>query len=298
MEERTDDNLGNKNSSVWTEYGGGNAPKIYERHLVPTLFEPFAKDLIQLSNLEQAGGTVLDVACGTGILSRLVAGSHDVVGRVVVGIDVNPSMLRMARHSSSGKNIELIEGSAMSLPFPDESFTLVMCQQGLQFFPDKLQALREMSRVLVGTDNSGVGNSSGGRLALNVWASIKDSPGFDILEQLLQHAFGQEAATIMRMPYSLSDPSEVFSFVKANGFGDIVMREVTKIASFSSIQEFILVFTRGSMLASYFSKVKEIEYKKLLNNAERELSPFVNQDSGRISFPLKSWFVLARKEDK
>ncbi|AFU57403.1 putative methyltransferase type 11 [Candidatus Nitrososphaera gargensis Ga9.2] len=105
--------------------------------MVPTFFEPFARDLIQLSNLEQTSGSILDVACGTGILSYLVADSHNIiVRRVVVGIHVNPSMLRMARHSYSRKSIEWIEGSAISLPFPDdESFILVMCQQGLQFFP-------------------------------------------------------------------------------------------------------------------------------------------------------------------
>lgn len=61
---------------------------------------------------------------------------------------------------------------------------------------------------------------------MNVWASIKDSPSFDILEQLLQHGFGQEVAMIVRMPYLLSDPSELFSLVKTSGFGEIVMKEV------------------------------------------------------------------------
>jgi hypothetical protein len=74
------------------------------------------------------------------------------------------------------------------------------------------------------------------------------------------------------------------------------MKEITKIVSFSSVEEFIFTFTRGSMLASYSSKVNEGEYKKLLSYARQELSStFINRDSSRLSFPLKSRFVFARK---
>lgn len=287
-EETGTDNLGS-NNSVWIRYGGsGDAVRIYEDHLVPAMFEPFAVELIKLS-IPEPSDKILDVACGTGILSRHAINHLDTTSATMgraVGIDINPTMLKMAHRLSFGKNIEWIEGSAILLPLADESFSLAMCQQGLQFFPDKLQSLKEMNRVLV----------SGGRLALSIWTSIKDSPSFDILERLLQQIFGHEAAKIMHMPYSLSDPLKVYSLVKNGGFDDIEMREITKIVSFSSVEEFIFTFTRGSMLASYFSKVDENEYKKLLIYARQELSStFNNGDSSRLSFPLKSRFVFARK---
>jgi ubiquinone/menaquinone biosynthesis C-methylase UbiE len=250
--------------------------------------------LIKLSILGPCDN-ILDVACGTGILSRHAIDHLDTtsaaMGRLV-GFDISRKMLKIAHHRSIGKNIEWVEGSATSLPFPDESFNLAMCQQGLQFFPDRLQSLSEMNRVLVG-------GNEGGRLVLSIWASIKDSPSFDILEQLLKQIFGHEAATIMRMPYSLSDPLEVLSLVKNSGFDDIEMREVTKTVSFPSVEEFIFSFTKGSMLASYFSKVNENEYKKLLTYAKRELlATFISNHSSnscRLSFPLKSRLVSARK---
>jgi ubiquinone/menaquinone biosynthesis C-methylase UbiE len=287
--EETGTNNLDGNNSLWIRYGGSeDAARIYEDHLVPAMFGPFAVELIKLSFLEPSD-KILDVACGTGILSRHTMDHLDTtsatMGRVV-GIDINPKMLKMAHRLSFGKNIEWVEGSATLLPFADGSFSLAMCQQGLQFFPDKLQSLKEMNRVLV----------SGGRIALSIWTSIKDSSSFDMLERLLQQIFGYEAAMIMHMPYSLSDPLEIYSLVKNSGFDDIEMREITKIVSFSSVEEFIFSFTRGSMLASYFSKVNENEYKKLLSYAKEELSStFNNRDSNRLSFPLKSRFVFARK---
>jgi ubiquinone/menaquinone biosynthesis C-methylase UbiE len=287
----------NGNNSVWIRHGGlEEAAQIYEDNLVPAMFAPFATDLIR-SSIPKSSDNILDVACGTGILSRHAIdyiNSNSATMRRVVGIDISPTMLKIAQHSSREKDIEWVEGSAASLPFPDESFSLAMCQQGLQFFPDKLRSLKEINRVLVGDE------SGGGRLALSIWTSIKDSPSFDILEQLLQQIFGHEAAAIMRMPYSLSDPLEVLSLVKSAGFNEVEMREVTKTVSFASNEEFIYSFTRGSMLASYFSKVNESEYEKLLSYGKQKLlaSGFVREgisDGKKLSFPLKSRLVFARK---
>jgi SAM-dependent methyltransferase len=151
---RTIDNI-NNNTTIWTKYGVDNegrnntAAEIYEQRLVPAMFEPFTRDLIQLCNIRRSD-RILDVACGTGIVSRLAIDYVDVTAGKVVGVDINPVMLNVARHRSAGKDIQWKEGSAISLPFLNESFDLVVCQQGLQFFPDRVKALTEMNRVLVG----------------------------------------------------------------------------------------------------------------------------------------------------
>jgi SAM-dependent methyltransferase len=185
----------------------------------------------------------------------------------------------------------------MSLPFLNESFDLVICQQGLQFFPDRLKALREMNRVLVGATHDR-GDKDFGRLVLSVWTSIKDSPGFHILERLLQETISHEAATIMRLPHSLSDSTELISVVKAAGFDKISSEKVTKTISFPSVEEFVVEYTNGSMLATYFSdkrKVDDISRNKLLNGASSELSQFVDERSGRLSFTLSTYLIFASK---
>jgi ubiquinone/menaquinone biosynthesis C-methylase UbiE len=300
---RITNNIGRDVSTIWTKYGVDNnegrtntPAEIYQQHLVPAMFEPFARDLIQLCDIRRSD-RILDVACGTGIVSRLAIDYVDVSVGKVVGVDINHVMLDVARHYSAGKDIEWNEGSTMSLPFPNESFDLVICQQGLQFFPDRFKALREMNRVNVGPTHYR-GDKDCGRLVLSVWTSIKDSPGFHILERLLQETISHEAATIMQLPHSLSDSAELVSLVRAAGFNKISSEKVTKAISFSSVEEFVVGYTNGSMLSSYFSdkkKVDDISQNKLLKGASSELSQFVDEHSGRLSFPLSTRLIFASK---
>jgi ubiquinone/menaquinone biosynthesis C-methylase UbiE len=298
---RTTNDTDYNTSTIWTKYSvdsegrrNNTAAEIYEQYLVPAIFEPFARDLIQSCDI-RFSDRILDVACGTGILSRLAIGHVDASVGKVVGVDINPVMLNVARHCSAEKDIEWKEGSAMSLQFPDQSFDLVICQQGLQFFPDGLKALTEMYRVLVGASNR---DKKSGRLVLSVWTSIKNSPGFHILERLLQETVSHEAATIMHLPHSLSDSIELISLVRAAGFSKIFSKVVTKTISFPSVEEFVVRFTNGSMLASYFSdkkRVDDITLNKLLKAAGSELNQFVDEHSGKLSFPLRTRVVYANK---
>lgn len=295
------------NTTIWTKYGVDNEGRdntpaeIYEQHLVPAMFEPFARDLIQLCHIRRSD-RILDLACGTGIVSRLAIDCVDVSEGKVVGVDINPIMLNIARHCSVGKHIDWKEGSAMSLPFPNESFDLVICQQGLQFFPDRIKALREMNRVLVTGSNRGYKrggkDSNYGRLVLSVWTSINDSPGFHILEQILQETISHESATILQLPHSLSDSSTLVSLVRAAGFNKILSKEITKTISFPSVEEFVVGYTNGSMLASYFSDNKRVDNNSknnLLNRASSKLSPFVDGYAGKLSFPLSTHLIFAQK---
>ena len=293
----------NNDDTMWTRYGTDNEGRdntpseIYEQHLVPVMFEPFARDLIKLCNIKRYE-RILDVACGTGIVSRLAIDYVNASVGKVVGIDINPIMLNMARRCSTGRNIEWKEGSALSLPFPDGSFDLVICQQGLQFMSDRNKAVREMNRVLISGSNREDKHSSYGRLVLSVWTSIKDSPGFSILQRLLLDTISDEAATILQLPHSLSDIKELVSLVRAAGFNKILSKEITKTISFPSVEEFVIWYTNGSMLASYFNdneNVDDISKNELLNRASSELSPFVNENTGILSFPIRTCLIFADK---
>lgn len=140
----------------------------YEKEKVPGFLEPAARFFLEHVAL-QPHDRVLDIACGTGIVARLVAEqvSHD---GSITGLDINPSMLAVARTAASQSDLRIDwrEGDALDLPFDAESFDLVMCQQGIQYFPDKEASLRGMFRVLV----------PDGRVAILVAASItfEDQP--------------------------------------------------------------------------------------------------------------------------
>ena len=165
--------------------------KAYERYLVPLFFAPGAQFLIELAALK-GGEQVLDVACGTGIVARTVAqrvGNHG----TVIGLDLNEDMLEVAHTTSSNiqSHIEWRKGDVKEIPFQDSSFNVVFCQQGLQFFPDKLAALPEIQRVL----------KVNCRFALSAMRPIKHNPSYAILAEALERHVGTDAGVMMRSPF-------------------------------------------------------------------------------------------------
>ncbi len=155
---------------------GGSAPETYERYLVPAIFEPWALLLLEQAML-RPGERVLDVACGTGVVARLAA-PHVGTNGQVVGLDLNPGMLAVARSLPvpQGSIIDWREGDAGSLPFAGGGFDVVFCQFGFQYFPDRQQASREVFRVL----------GSHGRLLASVWRALDHSPGFAAMVTALE----------------------------------------------------------------------------------------------------------------
>jgi ubiquinone/menaquinone biosynthesis C-methylase UbiE len=207
----------------------GNAPESYECYVVPTLFTPWATDLVQRVAL-QTGERVLDVACGTGIVARLAA-QHVSPGGAVTGLDLNPGMLSLARTLPQPTDVktEWREGSAVELPFSNAAFNVVLCQQGLQFFPDRLAALREMHRVLV----------PGGRLALSVWRPIQYNPYITALGDALERHVNAEVAEGMRTVCALGDAEELRSLLLQAGFRDVRICIAILVMRFASVEAFI-----------------------------------------------------------
>src|SRR5215470_422814 len=152
------------------------AAKVYEELFVPALFAPWADRVADAARL-RPGISVLDVACGTGVLARAVARRVEPGGRVT-GLDPSDGMLAVAAERAPG--LAWQKGVAESLPFPDKSFDAVVSQFGLMFFADRAGALREMWRVL----------RPGGRLALAVWGPLEATPAYVGLVALLARLFG------------------------------------------------------------------------------------------------------------
>src|SRR5690242_6197140 len=122
-----------------TASGFRRAPAAYEDLLVPILFAPLAERLVRLV-APQRGDRALDVACGTGAVTRLLTAA----GARVTGLDLSEPMLTVA--ASRVPDATFVSGDAAALPFADASFELATCQQGLQFVPEPVAALRELRR--------------------------------------------------------------------------------------------------------------------------------------------------------
>jgi ubiquinone/menaquinone biosynthesis C-methylase UbiE len=223
---------------------GGSAPENYERYFVPVIGEPLATDLIDRAAL-RPGERVLDVACGTGVVARLAAAHVGATG-TVAGIDINPGMLAVARSAvPPGMAIEWYEASAEALPLPDESFDVVLCQMGLQFFPDRLAALREMRRVL----------APGGRLVINV-------PGptpriFAILAEALARHVKTETAAFVHVVFSLHHAGEIRDLLSSAGFGAVDTQSNTRTLSLPAPEDFLWQYVHSTPLAGAVAQMDD-----------------------------------------
>jgi len=263
---------------VWHDYGG-TGPELYERYLVPAMFGPWAADLVELAS-PKMGERVLDVACGTGAVSRLAFRRIGSSGKVV-GLDLNPGMLAVARSVSSDTNIDWREGDATAMPLADATFDLVLCQQGLQFFPDKPRAVKEMHRVLV----------SGGRLITSTWTPIRDTPGFALLAEGLKRHISAEAAAFMELPFSLGNQEELRRVIEGSGFRETKIHSVSKQVNFPSPEEFARRYVAGSPLAGIVGKASSESKEELLKGMNKVLDHYVNAQG--LTFLTKTHLVVA-----
>jgi ubiquinone/menaquinone biosynthesis C-methylase UbiE len=255
----------------------GQGPELYERVMVPAVFRPWAEGLVAAA-APGPGERVLDVACGTGDVARLAAERVGDTG-CVVGLDVSPGMLGAARAAAPSAAAEWREGSAADLPFHDGAFDLVLCQQGLQYFPDRPLALREMHRVL----------RPGGRLALSVFRS---SPGHHSLGPALAPRLGEETAALVLEPFALGDKGELRSLLLGAGFADPAIRRESRVARFPSADEFIRYYL-ASRFAAAVAELTEEARAAMESDARAALGRFVGPDG--LTFPMEAHVALGRQ---
>ena len=261
-----------------------NPDELYERYLVPAKFGPWAADLVELAD-PQPGERVLDVACGTGIVTRLVVPKVGTSGKVA-GLDINSGRLAVAQSLSpvSEMSIEWREGDVGALPYLDAEFDLICCQQGFQFFPNKSDASREMFRVLV----------SGGRIALNVWRPIEHQPGAFAMAKALGRHVSAEAEAFRHTPFALGEAEAIEAPMKEAGFRDIVIRPTIKTVHFPSAEAFTIRYISGiAPLARMVSEVDDTARDGLLHDVSTALKSYMGADG--LAIPTESYLATANK---
>lgn len=244
----------------------GSEPESYELYKVPRLFGPVARLFLDQVPL-RVGDRVLDVACGTGIVARLAAPRVAPSGKVV-GLDLNEGMLAVAREHApeDGTPIEWKQGDATALPFADGVFEVVLCQQGLQFFPDKSRALREMHRVLV----------PGGRLALNVWGKASR---FNVaLADAFARYHDANVANRSLAPFALADPMALRTLVMDAGFSEIELRTDIVLRRIYPTQEWLLQDTAGMPYAPVIVGMDPAARAAMVREICAKLKEFWNGD--------------------
>ncbi|KRB69201.1 class I SAM-dependent methyltransferase [Noviherbaspirillum sp. Root189] len=185
----------------------GTIPQLYERYLVPLIFEPYAADIATRVTHFQPS-RVLEIAAGTGVVTRQLA--KMLPSEVsIIATDLNQPMLAQAVAVGTSRPVEWKQADAMRLPFPDGAFDVVVCQFGVMFFPDKARAFSEARRVL----------RPGGRFIFNVWDRIEDNDFADLVTNSLKTIFSHDPPQFLaRTPHGYHDPAVITQNLEHGGF--------------------------------------------------------------------------------
>jgi SAM-dependent methyltransferase len=263
----------------------GDAAELYQRHLVPAVTAGWAADLVERVGLRR-GERVLDVACGTGVVARAAAGRVGRAGRVA-GIDINAAMLAVARSLPAGPGASTgwFEGSALGLPFPAGSYDVVLCQLGLQFFPDRPAALAEMRRVLV----------TGGRLGLSVYGPIERNPAAVALVGALDRHLGPDASVTKRAEHALAGPALLRTLAVGAGFCRVRIVTETRIIRFASAADYVRIQLTATPLASLLSQHAGGSIGQLARALTADVAAALQarQADDGLAFPQQAHILLA-----
>ena len=187
----------------------GDIPGNYDACLGPILFEGYAEDM-RARAVKVNPRTVLELAAGTGIVSRKLVDSLPCAHITVT--DLNPPMLEIARKRLEGETkVALAPADAGKLGFGDGVFDLIVCQFGVMFFPDKVGAFREARRVL----------KNGGTYLFNVWAPWSANPFAHIAWQMSERFYPENTPGFYRVPFSYGDVAAARADLAAAGFTDV-----------------------------------------------------------------------------
>jgi len=256
--------------------GEVEAALAYERIFVPALFEQWPEHVIAAAGVGP-GDRTLDIACGTGVLTRRLPA---LVGErpVPVGLDISAGMLEVARRINAA--VDWRRGDASRLPFDDASFDRVLCQFGLMFFPDGVGALREMKRVL----------APGGRMAVAVWDTLDNNPGFREKVDILDRVAGTRAGDALRAPFCLGDLDGLREMTALAGLRDVDIRTVRSTGQFPGMHAFVEAEVRG-WLPVMDVHLSEDVIADVHGECARHLAHFAEPSSGRLRLPASAHII-------
>jgi ubiquinone/menaquinone biosynthesis C-methylase UbiE len=258
----------------------GSIPEIYDRFLVPLIFESYALDLAKRL-VETDPRDVLETAAGTGVLTRAIASQLPASARIVA-TDLNQPMLNHAAAHRYAGQIEWRQADAVALPFADQSFDAVACQFGVMFFPDKVQGYKEARRVL----------KPGGRFFFNVWDRISENEFADVVTEALAAVFPHDPPRFMaRTPHGYYDVERIRHELNAAGFTNISVDAVDDKSKAASPREPAIAYCQGTPLRN------EIEARDAsrLEHATKQAAEALAQrfGSGAIEGRIRAFVMTA-----
>lgn len=261
----------------------GSIPEIYDRFLVPLIFESYARDLAaRLAKVKSQD--VLETAAGTGALTQEIASRLPAHARIVA-TDLNQPMLNLAAAKQPRESrIEWRQADALALPFEDQSFDVVACQFGVMFFPDKVQGYKEARRVL----------KRGGRFFFNVWDRISENEFADVVTQTLAKLFPQDPPQFMaRTPHGYHDVEKISEQLTAAGFASISVETLDDTSRARSPRDPAIAYCQGTPLRN---EIEARDPSRLEDATQRSAEALARRfGSGAIEGRIRAHVIIAMR---
>ncbi|ODM48072.1 hypothetical protein A9320_20270 [Ruegeria sp. PBVC088] len=267
------------NSGFQLRRGG---PEVYEASWVRAQMGRAAEDLVATADVVP-GDRVIDIGCGTGVVAR-VAAARTGSAADVTGTDVSAEMVKAAARFAAEAGypeIAWLECDVTAMPLPDAAFDVGLCQQSLQFMPDKPSAMAEMARVI----------KPGGRLALSVWKTR--SPIGAAFSTVLDREFGDGTTAPWDMVYSLGDRDSLHDLAAGAGQINVHVAFDVKFARHPDSTAFITAAIAGSPIAETMAELPAAEHDRLIQEIVEELADFHDDDG--LAVPAECLTLRARK---
>lgn len=256
------------------------AAKVYEKQKVGAIFRPLAEATLKEAPISE-DDSVLDIACGTGIVIRCIAEQYS-MSSPLVGVDLNEAMIDVAKELTKNEQqvFEWHRSDVTKLPFDDHSFTIAFCQQGLQFFPEKVKALTEIRRVV----------KPDGHLFVTVWSGI--SPFFQALADALREHLNNEIAEQSLAPFAFRNEEVIQNFMASAGFTRITSKVITVNRQLAAERSSILREIAANPVGSAVELNGSLVMDRIVKQVEVAIQAYKN-DSG-FSIPQETHLFQAR----
>ncbi len=253
----------------------------YDRYLVPLFFEEYARDLTARAAIP-AGGWALEIACGTGVMTRHLSAALP-EGTTLVATDLSPTMVDAAQANverSGPGTVEFKTADGTNLPFEDDSFDVVSCQFGVMFYADKRVGYREAARVL----------KPGGSFVLNVWDAFAENPFCRIVHETVVALHPDNPPGFLAVPFGYYDLNTIKSDLQTSGFGEVGLTVLPGTSRASSARDLALALVAGTPLASQLAE-RGIEEAAFVAVEKALVDQF---GSGEVAAPMQSIAIVAQ----
>jgi ubiquinone/menaquinone biosynthesis C-methylase UbiE len=261
----------------------GSIPELYERFLVPLIFQPYADDLSRrIASLGPA--EILETAAGTGVVTRALVAVLPPDARITA-TDLNQPMLDRAKaQMPASANVIWQQADALALPVQDGSFDVVACQFGAMFFPDKIRAYGEARRAL----------RAGGHFVFSVWDRIAENEFADVVTQALADLFPDDPPQFLaRTPHGYHDVERIRDDLKTAGFSDVTIDPVDHVSRAQSSRDPAIAYCQGTPLRN---EIEARDISRLQEATDRAADALTKRfGAGPIEGRIRAFVMTARR---